>query len=114
MLSLIDGPYPSEVKRLAGKVYVDLHHSAQKGGNGDHWRSCLVGIIAEFHMVLDRMFEFIEEGSISSYVNNLDRPRMPQSKGVGMKRLEDEYSVLVMTAMDRIQVLVGVMKEFLR
>jgi hypothetical protein len=65
-------------------------------------------------MVLDRMFESVEEGSISSYFNNLDRPRMPQSKGVGMKHLEDDYAVLVMTAIDRIQVLVGVMKEFLR
>ena len=62
MLSLIDGPHSLEVKRLATKVYVDLHHSAQKGTNSDYWRSSLLGIIAETHAVLDRMFEGVEEG----------------------------------------------------
>jgi rRNA processing/ribosome biogenesis len=63
-LSLIDGAYPKEVKTLAAKVYVDLHHSAQKGGNSDHWRASFLGAIAEIHTVLDRMFEGVEEGTL--------------------------------------------------
>jgi hypothetical protein len=65
MLSLIEGPYSSDVQRLAGKVYVDLHHATQKGMNSEHWRSCFVGVISEIHAVLDRMFEIVEEGESS-------------------------------------------------
>jgi hypothetical protein len=63
-LLLIDGPYSQEIKRLAAKVYVDLHHCAQKGANSEHWRSCLLEVIAEIHMALDRMFEVVEEGKL--------------------------------------------------
>lgn len=62
MLTIIDGPYSPEIKQLAAKVYVDLHHSTPKGANGDHWRSNLLGVLAEMHIVLDRMFEVVEEG----------------------------------------------------
>jgi hypothetical protein len=65
-LSLIDGAYPKEIKTFAAKVYVDLHHSAQKGGNSDHWRASFLGAIAEIHTVLDRLFEGVEEGSLVS------------------------------------------------
>jgi hypothetical protein len=64
MLSLIDGPYSPEIKRLAAKVYVDLHHCAQKGANSEHWRSCLLGVISEIHMILDRIFEVVEESKL--------------------------------------------------
>jgi hypothetical protein len=61
-LSLIEGDNSPEVQRLAAKVYVDLHFSAQKGTNSDHWRSCFLGTISEIHIVLDRLFEVVEEG----------------------------------------------------
>ena len=114
ILSIIDGPYSPEIKRLAAKVYVDLHHSAQKGANGDHWRGCLLGVIAEVHMVLDRMLEVVEEGTLASCVTDLDRPKMTISKGLGLRPLDDEYSIFLTSGMDRIQVLVAVMKEFLK
>jgi hypothetical protein len=62
MLSLIEGPYSSDVQLLARNVYIDLHHSTQKGMNSDHWRSNLIGVISEIQFVLDRMFEIVEEG----------------------------------------------------
>jgi hypothetical protein len=61
-LSVIDGAYPVEIKTLAAKVYVDLHHSAQKGGNNDHWRATFLGAVSEIHTVLNRMFQIVEEG----------------------------------------------------
>ena len=67
-LALIEGDYAPELKRLAAKVYVDLHYSAQKGMNADHWRSCFLGIISEIHTVLDRLFEVVEEGTLTSGV----------------------------------------------
>ena len=114
MLSFIDGPYSPEIKRLAAKVYVDLHHSAQKGANTDHWRSCLLGVVAEVHIVLDRMFEVVEEGIFFSHSTNLDRPKLAMSKGVGLRPFEEEYSVLIVTGMDRIHSLAVVIREFLR
>jgi len=114
ILSIIDGPYSPEIKRLAAKVYVDLHHSVQKGANGDHWRGCLLGVIAEVHMVLDRVFEVVEEGTPISCVTDLDRPRLTISKGLELRPLDDEYAICLTSGMDRIEVLVAVMKEFLK
>jgi hypothetical protein len=64
MLSLIDGPYSPEIKRLAAKVYVDVHHSTQKGAGSEYWRSSLLGIVAQVHIVLDGIFEVVEEGAL--------------------------------------------------
>jgi hypothetical protein len=61
-LSIIEGDYTPDNQKLAAKVYVDLHHSAQKGTGREHWRSCLVGTISEIHSILDRLFEIVEEG----------------------------------------------------
>jgi rRNA processing/ribosome biogenesis len=104
MLSLIEGSYSSDVQLLAGKVYVDLHHSTQKGMNSDHWRSCLVGIISEVHFILDRMFEVVEE----------DRSKIVPSKGVGLKQLNGDYGVFTMNGIDRIKTLVVLISQFLR
>lgn len=95
-------------------MYVDLHHSTQKGGNVDHWRSCLLGVIAEVHIVLDRVFEVVEEGMFFLCFTKLDRSGITISKGLGLRRLEDEYTIFMMTGMARVQVLVDVLKEFLR
>ena len=114
LLSLIDGPYSPEIKSLAAKVYVDLHHSAQKGVSSDYWRSCLLGIVAEIHTMLDRMFEVVEEGAFFSHSINSDRSKLAMSKGVGLKPLDENYSVFMMAAMDRIRSLLIIIKEFLR
>ena len=114
MLSLIDGPYSSAMKRLAAKVYVDLHHSTQKGASSDYWRSCLLGIVSEIHTVLDRMFEVVEEGALFSDSTNSDRFKLPMPKGVDLKPLDENYSVFMMTGMDRIQSLLVIINEFLR
>lgn len=62
MLSILEGPYPKNIKKLAARVYVDLHYSAQKGGNAEHWRAGILGTIAEVHFVLDQIFSVVEEG----------------------------------------------------
>jgi rRNA processing/ribosome biogenesis len=61
-LSILEGEYTQDNQKLAAKVYVDLHHSAQKGTGREHWRSCLLGTISEIHSILDRLFEVVEEG----------------------------------------------------
>ena len=114
MLSLIDGPYSPEIKRLAAKVYVDLHHSTQKGAGSAYWRSCLLGIVAEIHMVLDRIFEIVEEGTFLSHSTNSDRSKLTMSKGLDLKPLDENYSVFMISGMDRIQSLLVIIKEFLR
>jgi rRNA processing/ribosome biogenesis len=65
VMGVIDGMETTEVKRLAGRVFVDLHHSAQKGGIAEQWRNSFLGVIAEVHHVLDLVFEIIEEGTLS-------------------------------------------------
>ena len=72
VLSVLDGHYPPDIQRLAAKVYVDLHHSAQKGRGGDHWRTNLLGAISEIHFILDRVFAIVEEGLFHSYYVNLE------------------------------------------
>lgn len=115
MLSLIDGPYSPEIKQCAAKVYIDLHHCAPKGAHNEHWRSCLLGVIAEIHMILDRMFEVVEESKhIGLFFVNLDGPHLTNSKGIGMRSLEGDYSVYVMNGNDRIRNLIVVIKQFLR
>jgi len=94
-------------------VYVDLHHCAPKGGNSDHWRSNLLGIIAEVHVVLDRILEVVEEGIFYVDFADLDRSRMQMSKGVGLKPVDDEYGVAILSGISRISTLVLVIKEFL-
>jgi pre-rRNA-processing protein RIX1 len=64
ILSLLDGSYPRDVQLFAALVYVDLHHSAQKGTNAEHWRAGFLGAIGEVHLTLDCMFNIIEEGSV--------------------------------------------------
>ena len=61
-LSLIDGSSSRRIRQLAARVYVDLHHSAPKGTSAEHWRAGLLGAVAEIHLVLDHIFEGIEEG----------------------------------------------------
>ena len=115
MLSLIDGPYSPEIKLLAAKVYADLHHSTHKGASSDYWRSCLLGIVAEIHILLDRIFDVVEEDAFFSHSVNPDRSKLGMSKGVGLKPIEDEnYSVFMMNAIDRIRSLVIIIKEVLR
>jgi hypothetical protein len=115
ILSLIDGPHPADVKRMATKVYVDLHHSAQKGASSDHWRTSLLGITSEIHTVLDRMFDVIEEGMWQVCFTHSDRLKMTMSKGVGLRPLDGgDYTALITAGMDRIQILLVVLTEFLR
>lgn len=104
MLSMIEGSHSPDVQLLAGKVYVDLHRSTQKGMNSDHWRSCLVGIISEIHFILDRMFEVVEE----------DRSKSVKSNGVGLKQLNGDYGAFMMSGIDRIKTLVVLINQFLR
>jgi hypothetical protein len=60
--SIFDGNYSSEVKKLAARVYVDLHHSASKGANSEYWRSSILGVVGETHLTLNTLFHCIKEG----------------------------------------------------
>jgi len=113
MLSLIDEGCPSDVQRMAAKVYVDLHHCAPKGTSGDRWRSSLLETISEIHTVLDLIFEVVEEGFPKSYDGNLDRSRLPTTKGLRFKQLEGDYSLCMMARIDRICSLVALVEQFL-
>jgi len=114
-LSIIQGEYPPEIKRQAAMVYVDLHHSAPKGTNSEYWRSCLLGIVAEIHIVLDRLLEVVEEGITGQGIlADLDRGRVLTAKGVGLKPLEGDYAMFMTSAIERIQFLIIVIVEFLR
>jgi hypothetical protein len=115
ILSLLDGPYSPDVKLLAARVFVDLHHSAPKGTCSDQWRSNLIGVISEVHAVLNRMFEVVEEGTCHCISKaNLDGPKLHGSKGIGLRKLDDDYPVAMMVGMDRIRPLVVVIDEFMR
>jgi pre-rRNA-processing protein RIX1 len=113
MLSLLDGPYPMETKQLAAKVFVDLHHCAPKGTSSEQWRSNLVNVISEIHSVLDRTFEIVEEGFHGHAHANSDRSKSTASKGIGLRPLDEEYTVAMMTGLQRIQTLVVVIQDFL-
>jgi hypothetical protein len=63
LLKVFAGNYSPEVLKLAARVNVDLHHSASKGTNSEHWRAILHGIIGEAHMALNHIFEPLEEGA---------------------------------------------------
>lgn len=113
-LSLIDGSFPIDIKRLAAKVYVDLHHCAPKGTGRDHWRSSLLATISEIHSVLDILFEVVEEGRPQLLNAYLDQSKLPRAKGLGLKPLEVGYRLSLFAGIDRISVLVMVIEEFLR
>jgi hypothetical protein len=63
LLKVFAGNYPPKVVKLAAQAYVDLHHSAAKGTNSEHWRASGLGIIGEAHIVLNHIFEPLEEGT---------------------------------------------------
>lgn len=113
-LSILDGDYSPETQKLAAKVYVDLHHSAQKGTSSDHWRTCLLGTISEVHIILDRLFEIVEEGTPSQFVSDLDRRLLLATKPIGLKSLEGDYGTFLMGGIKRLQSLVLVIEQFLR
>ena len=112
-VSLLDGPYAPAIKQLAAKAFVDLHHCAPKGTSSEQWRSNLVGVISEVHVVLDRIFEVVEEGCHRHLLADLDRTKSVRSKGLGLRPLDDDYSVAVVSGIQRIQTLVVVIQEFL-
>ena len=114
-LSIIEGAYSKEIKALAAKVYVDLHHSAQKGGTSEHWRVCVLGVIAEVHGILDHMFEVLEEGEsgIGDWRADSDRSKLPVPKSLGLRSLDGHYAVCMMSEIERMDSLVVVLHEFL-
>jgi len=61
VFSVIDENDSLQLKRLAGKVYVDLHHAAQKDRTAEYWRNAFLGAITEYHLVLDTLFTIVEE-----------------------------------------------------
>jgi len=112
VLSLLDGPYSKETKQWAAKVFVDLHQCAPKDTSSEQWRSNLVNVISEIHVILDRIFDVVEEGFTRSTLANSDRPKSTSSKGIGLKPLDEEYTVAVMSGIQRIHTLVVVIQEF--
>jgi len=113
MVSLLDGPYAPEIKQLAAKVFVDLHYCAPKGTSSEQWRSNLVSAISEIHTILDRIFEVVEEGCHRHLLADSDRTKIAGSKGLGLRQLDEDYSVAMMSGIQRIQTLVVVIQEFL-
>ena len=113
-LSILDGDYPPELQKLAAKVYVDLHYSAPKGTNSDYWRTCLLGTISEAHIILDRLFVVVEEGTPYQSVSDLDRRLLLAGKPIGLKSLEGDYGTFLMRGIKRLQSLVMVIEQFLR
>jgi rRNA processing/ribosome biogenesis len=63
LMKIFAGTYSPEVIDLAARIYVDIHHSASKGTNSEHWRSAILGIIGEAHIVLNHVFDSLEEGT---------------------------------------------------
>jgi len=92
---------------------VDLHHCAPKGTSSEQWRSNLVTVISEIHTILDRIFQVVEEGCQRLALADSDRTKLARSKGLGLRQLDDDYSVAMMSGIQRIQTLVVVIQEFL-
>ena len=114
VISVIEGAYPRYIQELAAKVYVDLHHSAVKGESSNHWRACFLRTITELHMVLDRLFSVVEEGTGSSVLTDGDRSKLPLAKGLGLRPIDGDYTSFFTPGLHRIETLLGVLHQFLR
>jgi len=115
VLSLLDGQYPPDIRQLAAHVYVDLHHSAQKGTHAEHWKAGLLGAIAEIHYVLDDIFGIIEEGNyLATESKTTDAPRVSNLKGLGLNGAQGTYAASLVSGLERIYAMVTLVQSYLR
>lgn len=60
------GPVSPEISRIVRKLYVQLHHCAQKNTAADEWALCLEQSIKYAHFVCDKIFRGVVEDWVST------------------------------------------------